>query len=118
MPRVTEIHPIVPTRDVKGSLDFFQNILGFENPWTVDEEGDAVYGGISLDGHELHFIPGTPNAESSAYFELDDVNAYHAEVERRGGHPSPLVDQFYGMRDFMITDPGGATVGFASAIAS
>ena len=119
MPKVQALHPILATRDVQASLDFFRDKLGFTEPWGFDMAGGEAptYGGISLDGHELHFVKDEPTLEMAAYIEVDDVARYRNEIVARGANPSSLADQPYGMRDFGITCPGGCTVGFASKIA-
>jgi predicted enzyme related to lactoylglutathione lyase len=49
-----------------------------------------------------------PGIGIQSYFEVEDVDAYHAEVTARGGRPrTKPVSQFYGIRDFLVEDPSG-----------
>ena len=43
-----------------------------------------------------------------AYLRVDDVNAYHAQLQEKGVTPlSPLADEPWGMREFSIVTPDG-----------
>ena len=41
--------PHLPVRDLRKTLDYYRNILGFEDEWTwMDKDGDIKDGGIKV----------------------------------------------------------------------
>lgn len=117
MPKVTHVHPILASSDVAATVAFCERVLGFESGWTFGGgDGAPVYGGASLDGHEVHFSCSEPVSAMRAYIEVDDVDAYRAEVVALGGAATEPRDQPYGLRDFSVTCEGGPCIGFASKI--
>ena len=120
---VTEI----VVRDIKESTRFYRD-LGFR---VVRDAGDFVE--LSWEDHLL-FI-----AEISAYHEIDgeniklpeqssfplanlrimvpNVDAYWRRIKEMGAQIIiPVADRYYGLRDFIVTDPDGFGVRFASPL--
>ena len=112
--------PILPCRTIQPVLDFY-TVLGFKvtfhqkipNPYAVVERG----------GIQLHFF-GMKQYEpaesySTCYVHTDDVDELHEVFRARlkaayGRIPTrglprigPLKDTSYGVRQFLVTDPGG-----------
>ncbi len=119
---VTEI----VVRDIKRSTKFYRE-LGFKVP---REAGDFVE--LSWENHQLYI------AELSAYHEIDsddlelpeppkfplanirimvpNVDDYWKLVkELRAQIVIPIADRYYGLRDFIISDPDGFGVRFATS---
>lgn len=115
--------PILPCQTLQPLLDFYE-ALGFEvafrqrspNPYAV-----VVRGGIELQFFGLkRYDPA--QSHSTCYVRTDDVDglytAFRAGLRKTYGRiPTrglprlgPLKDMSYGMRQFLMTDPGGNCV--------
>lgn len=118
---VTEI----VVRDIKRSTEFY-SLLGFE---LLRDGGDFVE--LTWEDHRLFL------AELSAFHEVDgvempapprfplanlrvmvpNVDDYWRLAYKIGARiVVPIADRYYGLRDFMIADPEGFGVRFASAL--
>lgn len=112
--------PILPCRTIQPVLDFY-TALGFEV--TFQQRSPNPYAVVERGGIELHFF-GMKQYEptesvSTCYVLTDDVDGLH-DAFRAGlkaaygkiptrGFPriGPLKDMSYGVRQFLMTDPGG-----------
>ncbi|WP_217251137.1 VOC family protein [Streptomyces sp. AC602_WCS936] len=115
--------PILPCRTLQPVLDFY-TALGFEvtyrqnspNPYAVVERGGIELQFFALRAHEPAASLGT------CYVLTDDVDGLHASfraglkaaygrIPTRGlPRIGPLRDMSYGVRQFLMTDPGGNCV--------
>ncbi|GHH15708.1 bleomycin resistance protein [Streptomyces rubradiris] len=112
--------PILPCRTIQPVLDFY-GALGFEV--TFQQKSPNPYAVVARGGIQLHFfgMKGYEPAESysTCYIETDDVDGLH-ETFRAGlkaaygrvpirGLPrlGALKDTSHGVRQFLMTDPGG-----------
>jgi hypothetical protein len=112
--------PILPCRTIQPVLDFY-TAIGFEvtyqqkspNPFAVVERGGIVLQFFGMKKYE------PAESFSTCYVLTDEVDALH-EAFRAGlkaaygkiptrGLPriGPLKDMSYGVRQFLMTDPGG-----------
>jgi catechol 2,3-dioxygenase-like lactoylglutathione lyase family enzyme len=112
--------PILPTRSINDTLDFYR-ALGFEV--TYQQEPPNTYAVVQRGGIELQFFVlkelDPANSYSSCYVLTSDVDALYKEFTdglRRslGRLPSRgipringLRDMAYGVRQFVVVDPGG-----------
>jgi hypothetical protein len=118
--------PIMPSRDLHETLDFYQR-LGFENRGEPPE----TYGYIIVARGiiELHFWEAPDvdplTTDHSCYVRVADADALHAEWER-AGVPSdpetgsrlmPPVATDYGIREFALVDKSGNLVRVGSPAA-
>ncbi|MGC9499962.1 bleomycin resistance protein [Streptomyces sp. WG7] len=112
--------PILPCRTIQPVLDFY-TALGFEvtfrqkspNPYAVVERGGIELQFFGMRTHE------PAESVSTCYVLTDDVDGLHAAFRAglkaaRGRVPTrglprigPLKDMSYGVRQFLMTDPGG-----------
>ncbi|WP_431044548.1 bleomycin resistance protein [Streptomyces sp. P1-3] len=112
--------PILPCRTIQPVLDFY-TALGFEV--TFQQKSPNPYAAVQRGGIQLQFF-GMKHYEpaesfSTCYVVTDDVDALHEAFRARlkaayGRIPTrglprigPLKDTSYGMRQFLMTDPGG-----------
>jgi hypothetical protein len=115
--------PILPCRTLQPVLDFYE-ALGFEvtfrqrspNPYAAVERGDIELQFFGLKTFE------PAGSFSTCYVITDDVDGLYAAFrsglkETYGRIPTrglprlgPLKDMSYGMRQFLMTDPGGNCV--------
>ncbi|GAA2735711.1 VOC family protein [Streptomyces nogalater] len=112
--------PILPCRTIQPVLDFY-GALGFEV--TFQQKSPNPYAVVARGGIQLHFfgMKGYEPAESysTCYIETDDVDGLHEDfrtslkaaygrVPTRGlPRMGALKDTSHGVRQFLVTDPGG-----------
>lgn len=115
--------PILPCQSLQPLLDFY-TALGFEV--TFEQRSPNPYAVVERGGVELQFFglkTYEPTASvSTCYVVTDDVDGLYAafraglkqaygRVPTRGlPRIGPLKDMSYGMRQFLMTDPGGNCV--------
>jgi catechol 2,3-dioxygenase-like lactoylglutathione lyase family enzyme len=115
--------PILPCRSIEENLAFYR-ALGFAvtfqqrrpNPYAVVERGGVTLHFFSMKGYD------PAQSYSTCYISTTDVDAlYHAfssglraalgRLPTRGlPRIGPLRDMSYGVRQFLLTDPGGNTL--------
>jgi catechol 2,3-dioxygenase-like lactoylglutathione lyase family enzyme len=117
----------IVVRDAQRSAEFYQR-LGFE---IVRNDGDFVI--LAWEGHHLflgaleafhdhevdHVVPGDPAAFPVAYVRVmvPDVDDYWRRANEMGVPIKvPIADRYYGLRDFIIVDPDGFGIRFASRL--
>ncbi|MFE5730466.1 bleomycin resistance protein [Streptomyces sp. NPDC056528] len=115
--------PILPCRTIQPVLDFY-TALGFEV--TFRQRSPNPYAAVRLGGIQLHFF-GMKHYEPAGSFSTcivrtDDVDglyeafrarwkAAYGRVPNRGlPRIGPLKDTSHGVRQFLMTDPGGNCV--------
>ena len=99
----------VPDADV--SATFYIEKLGFKADWR--EEG--MWHQVSRGACTLMLascpdaIPPPDLGDHSyfGYFEVDDVDAFHAELKARGFDAPPPEDKPWGLREFAVHAPDG-----------
>jgi len=123
-------------KDTKAALAFYRDVLGFQVDAAWPDEESPLWVSLSLNGQvmmlgaapeggehcegmgEFH----TANLETWKraagggvffYFMVDDVDAYCAKVKERGGKLAfEPRDEFYGLRNFALTDGEGYSLIF------
>lgn len=112
--------PILPCRTLQPVLDFY-TVLGFEV--TFQQKSPHPYAVVERGGIQLHFF-GMKQYEpaesfSTCHIRTDDVDGLHEVFRTRlkaayGRIPTrglprigPLKDTPHGVRQFLVTDPGG-----------
>ena len=122
--------PILPSKNIPESLEFYQRVYGFTNAWAWTKTGrqitaefssshDIVYGGIT-DPHTIHFwFSDVKHILESAGFriEVEDIHAIHAICQAANClHPNaPLETKPWGLTEFGTLDPSGVLVTFYQA---
>ncbi|MEV6122576.1 VOC family protein [Streptomyces sp. NPDC052077] len=112
--------PILPCRTIQPVLDFYTT-LGFTV--TFRQQSPNPYAVVERGGIQLHFFAlkryEPTESHSTCYVLTDDVDGLHDAFRARlkeayGRIPTrglprigPLRDTSYGMRQFLVTDPGG-----------
>jgi hypothetical protein len=117
--------PILPSRDLRETLGFYER-LGFENRGAPPEEWNYLI--IGRGGIQLHFY-GEPDVDplttsASCYLFVADADALFeewtgAEIEADPATGSRLVgpvDAEYGMREFAVVDRSGNLVRVGSPL--
>jgi catechol 2,3-dioxygenase-like lactoylglutathione lyase family enzyme len=118
---ITSYYPVLMTRDVAATADFYQRHFGFEALFSADwyvhlqsrEAGAPVSLAILDASHET--IPavgrGAPGAGILLNFEVDDVDAEHQRLTAAGLEVLlPLRDEDFGQRHFIVQAPDGVMI--------
>ena len=131
MSRFISVTPNLIVRDVAASLAFYRDVLGFTTGETVPDAPPYVFVMLARDGVPVflndvkaagHEVPAMaalpPGGTCTMFFIVTDVEALHAAVAPRAIVVMPLKTQFYGMREFTITDPDGHVITFAERVSA
>jgi hypothetical protein len=123
--------PILPCRSIDDQLAFYES-LGFEI--TYRQKAPNVYASVQRGAIELHFFVlksyEPANSYSSCYVYVSDVDRLYADfragmkrslgrVPTRGiPRIGALKDMSYGIRQFLMTDPGGNIIHIRQPLAN
>ena len=126
-----DVTPNLVVSDLDRSLAFYRDVLGFTVVTTVPDQASPgageplVFAWMQRDTVNVFLnSEGAAKMKTSAgsgmlFITLEaadvasGVDALFAAVKDRAPVEMPLTDQFYGMREFTITDPDGYVVIFA-----
>lgn len=109
--------PVVHSNDIQAARDFYIGFLGFEAG--MDEPDFLMLRSPTTPTTQL-IVAGpaafdTEVGRVDISIEVADVDAAHAEAQRRGLRiVYPLTDEPWGIRRFFLRDPDGLTVNIAS----
>ena len=129
MTRFTSVTPNLLVRDVAKSTAFYRDVLGFCMGETVPEKEPFVFvwmkrddvsvflNDIAAAAHDYPAVATLPQGGTAAlFFIVSEVDAYHALVAPKANVIMALKTQFYGMREFAVTDPDGHILTFAERV--
>ncbi|QEU95452.1 VOC family protein [Streptomyces kanamyceticus] len=121
--------PLLPCQEIQPVVDFY-TALGFET--TYLQKSPYAYAAFERGAIELQFFAmkgyDPKESYSGCYVLTDDVAALHAafraglkaaygRIPARGlPRIGPLKDMSYGMRQFLMSDPGGNSIRVGQAI--
>ena len=129
MSTFSSVTPNLIVNDVAVSTRFYRDVLGFAIKQTVPDTEPHVFVWLERDG-----VPVFLNARHAAaddypavaareaggtatlFFIVSDVDGLHAAVSPHAPVVMPLKTQFYGMREFAVTDPDGHLLTFAERV--
>lgn len=122
--------PMLCVSDVTASVEFYRDRLGFQLDGQYDHEGTVFWSHLSRDGARLMVTLGHDHDEAGEsiplqrapgqhrdvllYIYCPDAAEVREELVARGVEASELTVQFYGLREFGVTDPDGFQVFFGS----
>jgi uncharacterized glyoxalase superfamily protein PhnB len=116
----SSLRPMLRTKDLQDSIDFYTQQLGFALVGFSSEDGWA-----SLRRDAVELMIATPNAHrpfeeatftGSFYFIVDDARDLWERVKDRARVVYPIEDFHYGMREFAIYDNNGYTLQFGQPV--
>jgi uncharacterized glyoxalase superfamily protein PhnB len=114
--------PVVHVGSSLAAEGFYCQRLGFrrEFAYRVDEsKADPCYMGLVRDDAWLHIssFSGDGVSGSVVRFEVEDVDALHAELVEKGVRiDTGPVDQTWGNREMYVKDPDGNSIRFICPI--
>ena len=117
------LSPTIAVRDMKRTLGFYRDSLGFQLGMTFPDPGNPEYADMSKDGMVLMFLParncGIDPSEKlgtgvNLYMEIDgDIDEYYRELKSKGVNIAiDIKDEPFGIRDFTVADPDGYLLTF------
>lgn len=129
MSTFSSVTPNLIVNDVQESTRFYRDVLGFQVKQTVPEAAPFVFVWLERDGVPVFLnarhaaaedYPGVadrpPGGTAALFFIVSDVDGLHAVVGAIAPIVMPLKTQFYGMREFAVTDPDGHILTFAERV--
>ncbi|QGV82366.1 glyoxalase/bleomycin resistance/extradiol dioxygenase family protein [Streptomyces ficellus] len=119
--RLSGFYPVLASRDVAASRDFYTRHLGFgvtfEADWYVSlRRSDAPHYELALLGHAHPTVPEGHRAALQGglllNFEVDDVDSEYRRLVTGAGLPEVLSlrTEEFGQRHFIIAAPDGVLV--------
>jgi uncharacterized glyoxalase superfamily protein PhnB len=110
--KISAASPVLQVKNLQAALAFYRDVLGFTEDFRYDD-----YAGIHRDELCLHLcahaIWKRPVGGSAISIFCDEVDQYCADIKARGATiRSEPADQYYGLRDFVISDPDGNVLTF------
>jgi uncharacterized glyoxalase superfamily protein PhnB len=117
------ISPLLATRNVKATIDFYRDTLGFTVGMVFPDVDHAEYADLTKDEMSLMFVPAKNLGISRAarlgtgvnlYLEIDgDIDEYYGELKKKGVKiTTDIKDEPFGIRDFTIEDTNGYQLTF------
>ena len=110
--------PILYSTDVVKSVNYYVDILGFENKWEWGNPTD--FGGVSKNSVEIYFcLNGMGHPGTWLCLLVDDVDAYHDTIKAKGAKIlSPPETMEWGLREMIVEDPDGHKIRFGQGASS
>jgi uncharacterized glyoxalase superfamily protein PhnB len=131
MSTFSSVTPNLIVNDVAASTRFYTEVLGFTIKQTVPDSAPFVFVWLDRDGVPVFLnarpavaedYPGAAErpagGTATMFFIVTDVDGLHRSVAGAAPILMPLKTQFYGMREFAITDPDGHILTFAQRVES
>jgi catechol 2,3-dioxygenase-like lactoylglutathione lyase family enzyme len=132
--RLTHLAPLLGVRDVKASIAFYTEVLGFTLKGTYGPDPDHPgwcyldRDGVGLmcnayephdhgdDEEHDHEHPAAPVLTGSLYFYVDDVDALYEALKDKAPLQGEPTNYDWGMREIGLTDPDGYQLVFGQNI--
>ncbi|MGZ3998922.1 MAG: GNAT family N-acetyltransferase [Flavisolibacter sp.] len=107
--------PILYSSDVKRSIQYYTEVLGFEHHWTWDDT--PGFGGVSKDHVQVFFCKdgqGHPGTWMSIM--VNEIDHLHDRIVNKGGTiVSEPEDKEWGLREMLVRDPDGHIIRFGQS---
>ena len=117
------LSPLLAVRNVKETIDFYTNSLGFKLGMCFPDANNPEYADLSKDDMVLMVIPAENHGISREekfgigvylYMHIDgDIDEYYQELKKKGVKIAvDIKDEPYGVRDFTVEDIDGYQLAF------
>ena len=121
------LSPTLAVRDIKKTIDFYTNSLGFELGMTFPSPENPEYADLTKDDMIIMLIPaanlGIGDNEKlgvgvNFYMQIDgDIDGYYDELKKRGVKIAvDIKDEPFGIRDFTLEDVDGYRLTFNQSL--
>jgi GNAT superfamily N-acetyltransferase/uncharacterized glyoxalase superfamily protein PhnB len=108
--------PILYSENVRRSLDYYTQVLGFGSKWEWDDP--PTFGGVSKDLVEIFFCEkgqGHPGTWLSVM--VDNVDEFYEKVKAKGALIRSVPEnKDWGIREMLVEDPDGHILRFGQSI--
>lgn len=127
---VHSVTPLLEVFDIRASLAFYQDILGFDVVHSHEPDGHLYWVMLKLGGavimlnarYEDHRRPpqedkarDAGHADTELFFDCADVDAVYMHLKQKGCAVKVPQTAFYGMKQVWVTDPDGFRICFQQA---
>ena len=116
---ITHSKAILAVSDVKRTIDFYLNVLGFTNHWLWEDP--PTFGGASWGSVEVMFclqpdLAGKVEGHQHMFF-ADDINELHRRHTEAGAPVIvPIGNRPWGVREYTVRDPNGYHLRFGGPV--
>ena len=120
MPRlIYNLQPMLQARDLRASMRFYTEVLGFKVDGVWPDEDNATWCGLTSGNARIMLTQIEPGAEPTLtgyiYMYPDDVDAAWEHMKDHTEVDAPLTVTDYGMKEFVIHDPDGYHLSFGQS---
>jgi uncharacterized glyoxalase superfamily protein PhnB len=112
MATLSRIAPEIPVSDLRGSIEYYEQKLGFR---LVMEMPDGDYAIVERDDITIHLYRDDMGSHSPVGIHIftQELEELHAELQQRGARVSQgIVRKPWGNRDFRVNDQSGNEIKF------
>jgi uncharacterized glyoxalase superfamily protein PhnB len=128
--KASKLTPNLIVSSVERSLAFYTEVLGFARAMTVPDQSPFVFASVTSGDVEIFFNDKSTVAKENPQFaglsiggggntmfiEVEQVDALHDRITSQASIVMAIHTQWYGMREFAITDPDGYVITFAERV--
>jgi len=118
-----QITPFMHVPDLADAIAFFEDILGFQTLFRMDDYAYLHRETVGIRMLQNHGDDGAPpgNRRFAYYVDVHDVDALHAELKPKldtlpPGDLHGPADKPYGQRELLVLAPDGNLIAFGHAI--
>ena len=138
--KINRLTPNFEVTDIRKTVEFYQNTLGFSLVMAVPETQDGIEQTL-LDNKEYYYVvmqrddvefmfersdkylsdadflkTKSIGASVSFYMEVTGIEDFYNEIKRKKVETTELKLMWYGMREFYMKDINGYVLGFAEKV--
>ena len=107
-----DVTPILPVLDMAKSVAFYEG-AGFNVHVYRDESEEGGFAYVHYDEQSVFDLGLVESAErASCFISVPNSDEWHARFAILGYDITPLQDESWGMREFVLTDPNGNRLRF------
>jgi len=116
MTRLLRIAPEIPVSEMRGSIEYYEQTLGFQ---VAMEMPDGNYAVLERDDIAIHLFRDDSGSRSPIGIHIftQNLDELHSElVQRRAPIAQAIERKPWGNRDFRIHDPSGNEIKFTEPL--
>lgn len=121
--KLTNLSPVLESRDIQATIDFYSKVLGFTLRGTFEYAGEISWCDLVKD--EVAIMFSLPNEQmnyktilltGSIYINVEDVDTLWNLLKDTCAVVYPIENFVYGMREFAIKDNNGYVLNFGESL--